>query len=162
MLTRPQMFMLVGYRPEAIQKIAIGANKDGKIIGMMHEAAAITSTYETFNEGLVKMTQQLYACANVTTKYNIYPLDVSTPTWMRGPGEATGSFPLECGLDELSYALKMDPIELRLRNYADTDPENGKPYSSKFLKEAYELGADKIDWKKRKPEPEVRQKMAGR
>ena len=152
-LTRPQMFMLVGYRPEAIQKIAIGANREGKIIGMMHEAAAITSTYETFNEGLVKMTQQLYACANVTTKYNIYPLDVSTPTWMRGPGEATGSFPLECGLDELSYALKMDPIELRLRNYAETDPENGKPYSSKFLKEAYELGADKIDWKKRKPEP---------
>jgi xanthine dehydrogenase YagR molybdenum-binding subunit len=74
---------------------------------------------------------------------------------MRGPGEATGSFPLECGLDELSYALKIDPIELRLRNYAETDPENGKPYSSKFLKEAYELGRDKIDWKKRNPQPKT-------
>lgn len=152
-LTRPQMFTLVGYRPEAIQKIAIGANPDGKLVGMMHEANAITSTYEAFNEGVVAMTKQLYACPNVSTRYNIYPLDVSTPTWMRGPGEATGSFPLECGLDELAYALNIDPIELRMRNYAETDPENGKPYSSKFLREAYELGADKFGWKKRNPKP---------
>lgn len=152
-LTRPQMFMMVGYRPEAIQKIAIGANADGKLVGMMHEANSITSTYESFNEGVVSMTRQLYACPNVSTKYNIYPLDVSTPTWMRGPGEATGSFPLECALDELAYALNIDPIELRKRNYAETDPENGKPYSSKFLREAYELGADKFDWKTRNPQP---------
>ncbi len=152
-LTRPQMFYSVGYRPEAIQKFSIGADKDGKIIGMAHEASAITSTYENFTEGLVKMTQQLYDCKNVTTKYSIYPLDVSTPTWMRGPGEATGSFPLECGLDELSYALNLDPIELRKRNYAETDPENGKPYSSKFLREAYDLGASTFGWKDRKPQP---------
>lgn len=152
-LTRPQMFYLVGYRPEAIQHIAIGANTDGKIVGMWHEAHALTSTYETFNEGVVKQTQQLYACPNVTTKYNIYPLNLSTPTWMRGPGEATGSFPLECALDELSYLLNIDPIELRKRNYAETDPENGKPYSSKFLREAYDLGADKIGWKARNPKP---------
>jgi xanthine dehydrogenase YagR molybdenum-binding subunit len=152
-LTRPQMFMLVGYRPEAIQHFAVGATADGKITGMRHDAFAMTSTYENFNEGLVAMTKQLYACANVTTRYNIYALDVSTPTWMRGPGEATGSFPLECGLDELSYALNLDPIELRLRNYAETDPENGKPYSSKFLREAYQLGAEKFGWKKRNPKP---------
>ena len=152
-LTRPQMFYLVGYRPEAIQHIAIGANKDGKMIGLWHEAHALTSTYENFNEGVVKQTQQLYACPNVATKYNIYPLDLSTPTWMRGPGEATGSFPLECALDDLSYALNIDPIELRKRNYAETDPENGKPYSSKFLREAYDLGAEKIGWKKRSPKP---------
>lgn len=152
-LTRPQMFTLVGYRPEAIQRMAIGASADGKIVGMKHEADAMTSTYENFTEGLVKMTQQLYACPNLVTQYKIYPLDVSTPTWMRGPGEATGSFPLECGLDELSYALNLDPIELRKRNYAETDPENGKPYSSKFLREAYELGADKFGWKKRNPKP---------
>ncbi len=152
-LTRPQMFYSVGYRPEAIQHIAIGADKDGKIMGMWHDAHAQTSTYENFNEGLVKMTQQLYACANVTTRYRIYPLNLSTPTWMRGPGEATGSFPLECALDELSYALEMDPIELRKRNYAEKDPENGKPYSSKFLREAYDLGAEKFGWKDRNPEP---------
>ena len=152
-LTRPQMFTLVGYRPEAVQKITFGADKDGKLLGIKHEAAAITSTYENFTEGLVTMTKQLYACKNVTTKYNIYPLDVSTPTWMRGPGEATGSFPLECGMDELAYALNMDPIELRKRNYAETDPENGKPYSSKFLREAYDLGAEKFGWKDRNPQP---------
>ncbi|HZH37476.1 MAG TPA: xanthine dehydrogenase family protein molybdopterin-binding subunit, partial [Flavisolibacter sp.] len=152
-LTRPQMFMLVGYRPEAIQHFAAGATADGKITGMRHDAVAMTSTYENFNEGLVAMTKQLYACPNITTRYNIYALDVSTPTWMRGPGEATGSFPLECGLDELSYALNLDPIELRLRNYAETDPENGKPYSSKFLREAYELGAENFGWKKRNPKP---------
>ena len=152
-LTRPQMFYSVGYRPEAIQHIAIGANTDGKFVGMWHDAHALTSTYENFNEGVVKMTQQLYACPNVTTKYSIYPLNLSTPTWMRGPGEATGSFPLECAIDELSYALNIDPIELRKRNYAETDPENGKPYSSKFLREAYDLGAEKIGWKARNPKP---------
>ncbi|MEJ7625252.1 MAG: xanthine dehydrogenase family protein molybdopterin-binding subunit [Ferruginibacter sp.] len=153
MLTRPQMFTMVGYRPEAIQKFGIGAGPDGKITGMWHEADAITSSYESFNEGVVAMTRALYACANVRTRYSIYPVDLSTPTWMRGPGEATGSFPLECALDELSYKLKLDPIELRLRNYAETDPENGKPYSSKFLKEAYALGAEKFGWEKRNPVP---------
>ena len=153
-LTRPQMFTLVGYRPSAIQKFAVGADADGKLVGMWHDASAVTSTYETFNEGLVAMTKALYACANVSTRYNVYPVDLSTPTWMRGPGEATGSFPLECGLDELSYKLKMDPLELRLRNHADTDPENGKPYSSKFLKEAYQLGADKFGWSSRNPQPQ--------
>ncbi|WP_121353931.1 xanthine dehydrogenase family protein molybdopterin-binding subunit [Flavisolibacter nicotianae] len=152
-LTRPQMFMLVGYRPEAIQHISIGATPDGKIVGMRHDAYAVTSNYENFNEGLVAQTKQLYACANLATKYNIYPMNLSTPTWMRGPGEATGSFPLECALDELSYALNLDPIELRKRNYAETDPENGKPYSSKFLREAYDLGAEKFGWKGRKPQP---------
>jgi xanthine dehydrogenase YagR molybdenum-binding subunit len=152
-LTRMQMFTGVGYRPEAIQKIALGADRDGKLLGMMHEAHAATSNYENFTENIVKMTRQLYACANVNTRYNIYPLELSTPTWMRGPGEATGSFPLECALDELSYKLNMDPIELRLKNYADVDPENGKPYSSKFLKEAYALGAEKFGWKNRNPQP---------
>lgn len=154
MLTRMQMFTLVGYRPQAIQRIAVGADKDGKLVGMMHEANAVTSNYENFTENIVKMTRQLYACPNVTTKYNLYPVELSTPTWMRGPGEATGSFPLECALDELSYQLKMDPIELRLKNYAETDPENAKPYSSKFLKEAYQLGADKFGWNERSSQPD--------
>lgn len=153
-LTRPQMFTLVGYRPAAIQKFAVGADADGKLIGMWHDASAVTSTYENFNEGLVTMTRVLYACANVNTRYNLFPINLSTPTWMRGPGEATGSFPLECALDELSYKLNIDPIELRRRNHADIDPENGKPYSSKFLKEAYDLGAEKFGWNKRNPTPQ--------
>ena len=152
-LTRDQMFMMVGYRPYTVQKIGIGADGNGKLIGLTHEADSITSMYEEFNEGSVNVSRILYACPNVTTRYKVFPLNLSTPTWMRGPGEATGTFALESALDELAYALNMDPIELRLRNYAETDPENKKPYSSKFLKEAYQLGADKIGWKERNPKP---------
>ncbi|MEO6582967.1 MAG: xanthine dehydrogenase family protein molybdopterin-binding subunit, partial [Ferruginibacter sp.] len=88
-------------------------------------------------------------CPNVTTRYKIFPLDLSLPTYMRGPGETTGMYALECAVDEMAYALKMDPLEFRLANYAETDPELNRPYSSKFLKEAYQLGADAIGWQTR-------------
>lgn len=156
-LSRDQMFYLVGYRPYTLQKMGLGATPDGKLTGITHEADAITSTYEEFNEGSVNLSRFLYACPNVTTRYKVYPLNLSTPTWMRGPGEATGAFALECAMDELSYALHMDPIELRVRNHADTDPEKNRPFSSKFLKEAYMLGADKIGWRERNPQPRTMQ-----
>jgi xanthine dehydrogenase YagR molybdenum-binding subunit len=152
-LGRDQMFTLVGYRPAAIQRVALGADKDGKLQAIYHEAHALTSTYEDFSEGIVAVSRALYACPNVTTRYKVYPLDLSTPTWMRGPGEATGAFALESALDELAYQLAIDPLELRLRNYAETDPERGRPFSSKFLKEAYQLAADRIGWKERNPTP---------
>jgi len=152
-LGRDQMFLLVGYRPFTRQKIGIGATREGKLVGITHEAEGITSMYEEFTEGTVNVSRILYQCPNVTTRYKLFPFNVSTPTWMRGPGEATGCFALECALDELSYALNIDPLELRLRNYAETDPERNRPYSSKFLKEAYALGADKIGWKKRHTQP---------
>ena len=150
-LGRDQMFNSVGYRPYTLQKIGLGATADGKLTGITHEANAITSMYEEFNEGSVNISRSLYNCPNVTTRYKVYPFNVSTPTYMRGPGEATGAFALESALDELAYKLNMDPIELRLKNYAEKDPENGKPYSTKFLKEAYKLGADKIGWVQRNP-----------
>jgi xanthine dehydrogenase YagR molybdenum-binding subunit len=153
MLTRDQMFYLVGYRPYTLQKIKISADSDGKLIGISHSADSITSMYEEFNEGTVNVSRIMYACPNVVTHYSVYPFNVSTPTWMRGPGETTGAYALECALDELSYKLNMDPIDLRLKNYAETDPDSGKPYSSKFLREAYQLAADKIGWKERHPKP---------
>jgi xanthine dehydrogenase YagR molybdenum-binding subunit len=152
-LRRDQMFNMVGYRPYTIQKIGLGATPDGKLTAISHEADSMTSTYEEFTEGSVNISRGLYACPNVTTRYKVYPLDMSTPTWMRGPGEATGAFALESAMDELAVALKIDPIELRLRNYAETDPERNRPYSSKFLKEAYQLGADRIGWNARNPAP---------
>lgn len=154
-LSRADMFTSVGHRPYTWQKIAIGATADGKLTGITHQAYSQTSSYENFTEGSVRVSHNTYACANVNTKYNLVSLDIGTPTWMRGPGEATGAFALESALDELSYDLKLDPVELRLRNYAKTDPESGKPYSSKFLDEAYQLGADSIGWKERKQEPGV-------
>jgi xanthine dehydrogenase YagR molybdenum-binding subunit len=152
-LSRADMFTSVGYRPYTWQKIGLGATADGKLIGITHEAAGQTSVYEDFTEGAVNISQLMYACPNVNTRYKLVSLNVNTPTPMRGPGEATGAYALESALDELSYALNIDPIELRLRNHADTDPLSGKPYSSKFLKEAYKLGADKIGWSDRKQIP---------
>ena len=152
-LTRAQMFYMVGFRPYTLQKIGLSADASGKLTGISHSADSITSMYEEFNERSVNVSRIMYACPNVVTHYKVYPFNVSTPTWMRGPGEATGSFALECALDELSYAANMDPLELRLINYAETDPDTGKPYSSKFLKEAYQLAADKIGWKDRKSKP---------
>ena len=153
MLSRDQMFTMVGYRPKSLQKIGIGATVDGKITGITHEATAITSSYEQFTDRTVNMSKYMYTSPNVTTRYKIVPLDLSTPTWMRGPGESTGSFALECGMDELSYLLKLDPLELRLRNYAETDQERNLPWSSKHLRECFEIGSKRIGWNKRNPIP---------
>ncbi|KAA5539677.1 xanthine dehydrogenase family protein molybdopterin-binding subunit [Adhaeribacter rhizoryzae] len=152
-LHREQMFTNVGYRPETIQKIGMGATADGKLVGIFHEATANTSAYEEFTEATVNITQFMYACPNVATRYRLVPLNFVTPIWMRGPGEATGAFALESAMDELAYALKLDPIEFRLRNHADIDPEHNRPWSSKHLKECYEMGAEKIGWKDRQLEP---------
>jgi len=151
-LTRDQMFMMVGYRPKALQKISMGATKDRKLVGITHEANAMTATYAEFREGITNTTRSLYACPNVTTRYKVFPLDLSQPTFMRGPGETTGMYALECAMDEMAHALKMDPLEFRLLNYAETDPERNRPHSSKFLREAYQIGADAIGWKNRNPQ----------
>ncbi|XZF15928.1 xanthine dehydrogenase family protein molybdopterin-binding subunit [Chitinophagaceae bacterium MMS25-I14] len=152
-LSRDQMFTLVGYRPHTLQKFFMGATKEGKLVGMQHEAVAETASYEDFTESTVNMTHFMYDCPNVVTKYRLVALDRGVPIWMRGPGEATGAFALECAMDEMAYKLNLDPIEFRLRNYAETDPEANKPFSSKYVKEAYQTGADKIGWFKRNPAP---------
>jgi xanthine dehydrogenase YagR molybdenum-binding subunit len=152
-LNREQMFTNVGYRPETMQKIGLGATPDGKLTSLTHEATAVTSSYEEFSEATVNLSKFLYACANVTTRYRLVPLNLSTPIWMRGPGEATGSFALESALDELAFALNIDPIVFRICNHADTDPERNLPWSSKYLKECYEMGAERIGWKNRKLQP---------
>jgi xanthine dehydrogenase YagR molybdenum-binding subunit len=152
-LTREQMFTLVGYRPATIQKVAIGASADGQLVGITHESHSQTAVYEEFTERSVNISRFLYKCPNVNTTYKVIPLNVGVPAPMRGPGEATGSFALECALDELAYALNMDPIELRLRNYADTDQEKNLPWSSKYLKECYQKGAESIGWSERAAKP---------
>lgn len=148
-LTRPQMFSMVGYRPQSWQKVGIGADAAGNFIGISHEAISNTSRYEDFREGIVEASKFLYACENVDTKYSILPLDVSTPIWMRGPGEATGCFALESAIDELSYKLKMDPIQLRIKNFTAVNPENKLPFSDINIKDCYAYGMEKIGWKNR-------------
>ncbi|HZG52888.1 MAG TPA: xanthine dehydrogenase family protein molybdopterin-binding subunit [Pyrinomonadaceae bacterium] len=151
--TRTQMFTGHGYRPYTIQKIALGADRSGKLASMIHHAVHNSSTIEDFNDNTTGFTRQVYACPNLSASTMITATDLPTPTWMRAPGAVSGMFALECAMDELAYALKVDPLELRLINYAEVDPESGRPFSSKALRECYRLGAEKFGWKKRKMEP---------
>ncbi len=152
-IDREQMFTMVGYRSPAVQKIGMGASADGKLVGITHEATGETSTYQQFGEGITDTTKFLYDCPNVNTQYRLTRLDLSTPTYTRGPGETTGVFALECAVDELAHALNMDPLEFRKKNYADHDPEENKPWSSKYLDECYSLGAEHFGWDRRKQKP---------
>lgn len=152
-LNREQMFTMVGYRPQCWQKIGIGASNDGKLTGITHHAVSNTSKYEDFREAIVAGSQFLYECPNVNTSYKMLPLDINTPVWMRGPGPASGCFGLECAMDELSYLLNMDPIELRIINDTTINPQSKLPWTTKYLKEAYALGKEKIEWSKRPSVP---------
>jgi xanthine dehydrogenase YagR molybdenum-binding subunit len=151
--TRRQMFTGHGYRPYTIQKVALGAERSGKLSSMIHEAVHNTSSFEEFSDGTTNFTRQVYACPNLYAPVKITGTDLNTPTWMRAPGAVSGMFALECAMDELAYALKIDPLELRLINYAEVDPESGRPFSSKALRECYRLGAEKFGWKDRQREP---------
>jgi len=151
--TRRQMFTGHGYRPYTWQKVSIGATKDGKLQSIIHEAIGNTSAFEDFAEDPNSFGRTLYNCPNYDTPYKLAKLDLPTPTWMRAPGAVSGAFALECALDELAYELKIDPLELRIINYAEKDPETGKPFSSKALRECFKQGAAKFGWEKRKFEP---------
>ncbi|MBF9222718.1 xanthine dehydrogenase family protein molybdopterin-binding subunit [Hymenobacter ruricola] len=153
MLTREQMFTMVGYRPHTWQKIGMSATADGKITAITHEATGQTSTYEEFTESTLGQTRMMYQAPNLTTRYRLVALDIGSPIWMRGPGEATGAFALESAMDEMAHLLNLDPLEFRLRNYTDQDPERNRPWSTKFLKECYQAGADRIGWSKRQLKP---------
>jgi xanthine dehydrogenase YagR molybdenum-binding subunit len=151
--TRTQMFTGHGHRPYTIQKVALAAESSGKLTAMVHEVVHNTSTFEDFSDNTTGFTRQVYACPNLYAPLKITGTDLNTPTWMRAPGAVSGMFALESALDELAYKLKIDPLELRLINYAERDPESGKPFSSKALRECYRLGAEKFGWKDRKFEP---------
>ncbi|MFD2720897.1 xanthine dehydrogenase family protein molybdopterin-binding subunit [Hymenobacter monticola] len=150
---REHEFNLVGYRPQSMQRIGLGARPDGTLVGLTHRAYGNTSRYEQFVERIVHPTKTAYAVPNLNTHYRLVPLDLSTPAWTRGPGETSGSFALESAMDELAVALNMDPLALRLKNYADRDPETGKPWSSKHLRQCYERGAALFGWSKRTAAP---------
>ncbi len=151
--SRRQLAAAHGYRPASVQNIKLGADRSGKLTAIIHEATHNTSSHENFSEDLVGISRTLYACPNVRTEAKITRTDLQTPLWMRAPGTVSGAFALESALDELSYQLKIDPLELRLINYAEKDPDSGRPFSSKELRECYRQGAEKFGWKARKPEP---------
>jgi len=152
-LARPQMFGPVGGRPRTEQRIALGAKRSGELLAIRHDVVSHTSFMEDFTEPAAMPTRQLYARANVATSHRLAKLNVGVPTFQRAPGESTGTFALESALDELAYALGMDPLELRLANYAEADPATGKPWSSKMLRECYVDAAARFGWAKRPSAP---------
>ncbi|GAA6619497.1 xanthine dehydrogenase family protein molybdopterin-binding subunit [Scytonema sp. NUACC26] len=151
-LTRQQMFTF-GHRPNTVQKIALGAAPDGTLEALIHEAIAETSQFEDFTENVVNWSGVLYQCDNVKLDYKLTKLDLYTPMDMRAPGAVLGVYAIECAMDELAYKLGIDPLELRLKNYAEKDLNEDKPFSSKELRECYRQGAEKFGWAKRNPEP---------
>jgi xanthine dehydrogenase YagR molybdenum-binding subunit len=151
-LTRRQMYGL-GYRPATIEHLALGAQHDGALNAVTHEAIGMTSRFEEFARNDTGWSAQLYKSANAKYEHRVVELDVPTCCDMRAPGAATGVYALESAMDELAVALKMDPVALRLRCYSDRDQSEDLPYTSKRLRECYQQGADAFGWSKRKPEP---------
>jgi CO/xanthine dehydrogenase Mo-binding subunit len=152
-LTRPQMFTSVGHRPQTVQRVRLGAARDGRLVAVDHES---TATLGALDDGGVEpvtgVTGNAYCCPNVATHDRRARLHIPSPYWMRAPGTTQGNFAVESALDELSYTLGIDPIELRLRNYAGVHPGSGVPWSSKALRECYVAGAERFGWARRTPE----------
>jgi xanthine dehydrogenase YagR molybdenum-binding subunit len=153
--TRAQMFTSNGYRPRTLQKLRFAADADGRLVAMRHDGFSQTSmpALGEFAEPVGLATEMLYACPNVAVTHRLVSLNASLPTYMRAPGLASGNFALESAMDELAVALKMDPLEFRLRNYAEQDPHENKPYASKALRECYQQGAELFGWAHRWAEP---------
>lgn len=152
-LDRPQMFGPVGARPRTHQQVTLGATRDGKLTAIRHHVHAHTSTIEDYLESSAFPTRVMYACPNVATVHRLVPLNVGTPTYMRAPGVATGTYAVEVAMDELAYELKMDPLQLRLLNYTEIDPQKKIPFTEKNLRECYKRAAERFGWWKRNHAP---------
>ena len=153
MLSRREMYYSTGYRPHTVQRVALGASRDGRLAAILHEGYQENSTYEEFSEALLNASRSLHSCPNVYTRHRLAPMNVHTPTYMRAPGEASGVFALESAMDELAVALDIDPVELRLRNEPEQDEFKKLPFSSRSTRECYRAAAERFGWSGRDPEP---------
>lgn len=148
-LTRPQTFTGLGGRPATSQQLELGASRDGRIQAIIQRSFSETSLIDVFAENCSKVTARMYAVENVSAQHEVRPINTVTPGWMRAPGENPSAFGLEVAMDEMAYALDIDPLELRLRNWADKDYQLDLPWSSRRLKEAYQKGAEAFGWDQR-------------
>ncbi len=150
-LTRRQMYTSNGYRPRTVQSLRLGADADGTLRSLRHNGISQTSPpgLGEFTEPVALGSEMLYACNNVAVTHRLVAVNASLPTYMRAPGEASGNFALESAMDEMAAALTMDPIALRLRNYADRDGHDDKPFASKLLRQCYAAGAEAAGWSRR-------------
>jgi xanthine dehydrogenase YagR molybdenum-binding subunit len=155
-VTRQQMFAVTGYRTPTIQRMRLGADHDGRLTAICHDAIVQTSTIREFGEQAALPSRMMYAAPNRRTTHRLVALNVPTPSWMRAPGETPGMFAVESAMDELAIACELDPIELRIRNDPDVDPESGHRYSSRNLVACLRTGAERFGWAMRDPRPGVR------
>ena len=152
-LTRGQMFTSVGHRPNTVQQVSLGASRDGRLTAIEHLSRSSIGMADELINLITHGTLSAYACPNLSTRATQVRLSIPIPGWMRAPGEAEGSFALESAIDELSYALGIDPIELRVKNHAHVHPDTGLPWSSNALLECYRHGAERFGWSARHSEP---------
>lgn len=155
-LTRKQMYFGTGFRPSYEYRLSLGSDQRGRLKATVHEIDAETSSYETFEEAIMLAGQMFYSTPNVSQAYRKVPLDVNSPIWMRGPGFANASFAIESAMDELAHRLRIDPIELRLRNEPAEDESNNLPWSTRRLRECYTVGAREFGWHRHNPKPRAR------
>jgi xanthine dehydrogenase YagR molybdenum-binding subunit len=155
-VTRQQMFAVTGYRTPTIQRMRLGADSDGRLTALGHDAIIQTSRVREFAEQAALPSRMMYAAPNRRTTHRVVKLDVPTPSWMRAPGEAPGMYALESAMDELAIACGIDPIELRARNDPDVDPETGNRFSSRNLVACLRDGAERFGWADRDPAPGIR------
>jgi xanthine dehydrogenase YagR molybdenum-binding subunit len=155
-MTRRQMFSLAGYRSPTAQRVRLGADADGRLRALEHRSQSLTSTVHEFIEPAAGPARVMYGADAHHTAGRIVRRDVPTPTWMRAPGEAPGSFALESAVDELAERLGIDPIELRARNEPERGPVSGLPFAGRNLHACFREGARRFGWADRDPRPGLR------
>ncbi|SEB38010.1 xanthine dehydrogenase family protein molybdopterin-binding subunit [Terriglobus roseus] len=152
-MERTQMFGPVGGRPKTVQKIKLGTDANGKLVAMQHDVIMPASIMEDFLEAAATQTTMLYQCDQISTSHKMVDMNIGVQTFQRAPGESVGTTALESAMDELAIKLNMDPLQLRLLNYAEKDPGEQKEFSSKNLKQAYTDAAQRFGWTKRNGTP---------
>lgn len=155
-LSRASMHRLVGGRTQTEQRVALGADADGKLKALLHHGYATKPVHSVCDEGFSLTGRSLYASESFDIVQHYVDLDLLANSFMRGPGEAPGTFAIECAMDELAHALKIDPVELRRHNVAERDPVSGAPHSQSALMTAYDMAAERIGWDRRTAQPRAR------
>ncbi|UPJ84824.1 xanthine dehydrogenase family protein molybdopterin-binding subunit (plasmid) [Bradyrhizobium sp. 183] len=152
-LTRQQIFHVTTHRSDTIQRVRVASDRDGRITAIGHDVFSGNLRSEQVYEAAALQTRSLYAGPNRLTRHRLVPLDIPVASSMRAPGEAVGLMALECAMDELANKLRLDPIELRIRNEPAEDPEKHIPYSSRHLVACMQEGARRFGWDKRNSTP---------
>ena len=152
-MTRPQLFHTTTHRSASEQHVRLGADRDGRLTAYGQDALVQCARFDMYTEPVCGAARMLYAAPNRLTRHRRAKLDLPRSDSMRAPGDAIGLLALECAMDELADALSLDPVELRLRNDTQTDPEQNRPFASRHLAEALREGAARFGWDKRVAKP---------